>query len=255
MHLGALDRLYASAAAQLGTDRLDSVLAAGDLDALEQVLAGFLGRLRNDGLISGADRSGAWRTAVRFVGDTMRLRGSSSAAEVSNIEAGLRRRERLYGQLSHTPPWTRAPLRALPALVIEDLWDQFDPNSQRNPFRSAPDGHTLATVIPAIETAIGANLGMIVAHASYRGYNAPKDKMFKVHVAGYRRGLIGHLKQDHRMGRNFLVFTVGDANNAMLAAVSYNFSLLLNWLFVCLLPGAACNRSSHDQPDLRSSPE
>jgi IS5 family transposase len=71
--------------------------------------------------------------------------------------------------------------------------------------------------------------------------------MFKVHVAGYRRGLtkaikralrrraavepvIGHLKNDHRMGRNFLAFTEGDANNAMLAAVGYNFSLLLNWL-------------------------
>jgi IS5 family transposase len=109
------------------------------------------------------------------------------------------------------------------------------------------DGHTLATVTPAIETAIGANLGKIVADAGYRGHNAPKDKTFKVHVAGYRRGLtkaikralrrraavepvIGHLKQDHRMGRNFLAFPEGDANNAMLAAVGYNFSLLLNWL-------------------------
>jgi IS5 family transposase len=71
--------------------------------------------------------------------------------------------------------------------------------------------------------------------------------MFKVHVAGYKQGLtktvkhafrrraavepvIGHLKQDHRMGRNFLAFTEGDANNAVLAAVGYNFSLLLNWL-------------------------
>lgn len=40
--------------------------------------------------------------------------------------------------------------------------------------------------------------------------------------------VIGHLKQDHRMGHNFLAFTEGDANNAMLAG--YNFSLLLNWL-------------------------
>ncbi|MER9433247.1 hypothetical protein [Mesorhizobium sp. M0408] len=34
--------------------------------------------------------------------------------------------------------------------------------------------------------------------------------------------LIGHLKQDHRLGPNFLAFTEGDANNAMLAAVGYN---------------------------------
>lgn len=32
------------------------------------------------------------------------------------------------------------------------------------------------------------------------------------------------------MGRNFLAFPEGDANNAMLAAIGYNFSLLLNWL-------------------------
>lgn len=99
MHLGALDRLYASAEAQLGADRLDNVLAAGDFHALENVLAGFLGKLRNDGLISGADRSGAWRTAVTFVGDVMRLRGTSTSAELSEMESGLRRLERLYGQL------------------------------------------------------------------------------------------------------------------------------------------------------------
>jgi transposase, IS5 family len=86
--------------------------------------------------------------------------------------------------------------------------------------------------------------------------------MFKVHVAGYKRGLaqavkralrrraavepvIGHLKNDHRMGRNFLAFSEGDANNAVLAAVGYNFSLLLNWLrflyafFLVLLATAA----------------
>ncbi|RWI04344.1 IS5 family transposase [Mesorhizobium sp.] len=109
------------------------------------------------------------------------------------------------------------------------------------------DGHTLATIIPAIEDTIGVSLGKIVTDAGYRGHNAPKGKMFKVHVAGYKRGLtkvvkralrrraavepvIGHLKNDHRMGRNFLAFSEGDANNAVLAAVGYNFSLLLNWL-------------------------
>ena len=109
------------------------------------------------------------------------------------------------------------------------------------------DGHTLATIIPGIEETIGVNLASILTDAGYRGHNAPKDKMFKVHVAGQKRGLtkaikrvlrrraavepvIGHLKNDHRMGRNFLAFSEGDANNAILAAVGYNFSLLLNWL-------------------------
>ncbi len=66
VHLGALERFYVSAETQLGTDRLDSVLAAGDFNALENVLAGFLGKLRNDGLISGADRSGPWTNSTEI---------------------------------------------------------------------------------------------------------------------------------------------------------------------------------------------
>ena len=42
--------------------------------------------------------------------------------------------------------------------------------------------------------------------------------------------VIGHLKEDHRMGRNYLAGRAGDAANAVLAAVGYNFRLLLVWL-------------------------
>ncbi len=69
----------------------------------------------------------------------------------------------------------------------------------------------------------------------------------RVYVAGQKRGLspaikrafrrrsavepvIGHLKNEHRMGRNHLSGSAGDAINAVLAAVGYNFRLLLRWL-------------------------
>ncbi len=42
--------------------------------------------------------------------------------------------------------------------------------------------------------------------------------------------VIGHLKAEHRMGRNHLVGSAGDALNAVLAAAGYNFRLLLRWL-------------------------
>jgi hypothetical protein len=42
--------------------------------------------------------------------------------------------------------------------------------------------------------------------------------------------VIGHLKEEHRMGRNYLAGKAGDAANAVLAAVGYNFRLLLVWL-------------------------
>lgn len=41
--------------------------------------------------------------------------------------------------------------------------------------------------------------------------------------------VIGHMKTDHRVGRNFLKGANGDQTNAVLAAEGYNFSLLLRW--------------------------
>src|ERR1700691_4942634 len=109
------------------------------------------------------------------------------------------------------------------------------------------DGHTLATVIPEIETQIGANLARIVADRGYRGHNAPPDHKFKVYISGQRRRVtetikrqlrrrsavepvIGHAKAEHRMGRNYLAGAHGDAANAVLAAAGYNFRRLLAWL-------------------------
>ena len=56
------------------------------------------------------------------------------------------------------------------------------------------DGHTLATVIPEIETQIGANLARIVADRGYRGHNAPPDHKFKPYLSGCltRRGFEGN---------------------------------------------------------------
>ena len=42
--------------------------------------------------------------------------------------------------------------------------------------------------------------------------------------------VIGHVKAEHRMGRNYLKGRNGDRINAVLAAAGYNFGLLLRWL-------------------------
>jgi len=113
------------------------------------------------------------------------------------------------------------------------------------------DGHTLKTVIPAIEARVGATLTRIIADAGYKGHNAPQTHRFKVYTAGQKRGMtdqikremrrrsavepvIGHLKADHRMGRNQLSHSQGDAANAILAAVGYNFRRILAWLSILL---------------------
>jgi len=113
------------------------------------------------------------------------------------------------------------------------------------------DGHTLGTVIPAIEQIVGATLKRILADAGYKGHNAPPQHRFKVYTAGQKRGMtetikremrrrsavepvIGHAKAEHRMGRNYLAGHAGDAINAVLAAAGYNFRRLLAWFGLLL---------------------
>jgi hypothetical protein len=50
------------------------------------------------------------------------------------------------------------------------------------------------------------------------------------------RPVIGHVKAEHRMGRNHLAGRAGDAANPILVAVGYNFRRLIAWLaaFVCI---------------------
>jgi IS5 family transposase len=87
----------------------------------------------------------------------------------------------------------------------------------------------------------------VITDDGYRGHKAPLTQSSCVYTSGQKRGVtaqikrelrsrpavepvIGHLKDDHRMGRNYLAGCDGDASNAVLAAVGYNFSLLLLWL-------------------------
>jgi transposase, IS5 family len=109
------------------------------------------------------------------------------------------------------------------------------------------DGHTLATVIPHVEGIIGNEIQRIIGDKGYRGHGAPAPYDMRVYVSEQRRGVtkqiarelrrraavepvIGHMKAEHRMDRNYLRHPSGDANNAVLAAVGYNFARLLAWL-------------------------
>src|SRR3982074_1574273 len=103
-----------------------------------------------------------------------------------------------------------------------------------------------------MEAMVGNTLERILTDKGYRGHNAPPDYKFRVFISGQKRGVtprikrqlhrrsaiepvIGHLKEEHRMGRNYLWHRRGDAANAILPAVRYNFPRLLRSLrlFCC----------------------
>ncbi len=122
------------------------------------------------------------------------------------------------------------------------------------------DGHTLGPVIAEMEKLTGVEARRIHVDKGYRGHNHPHK--FRVWISGQVRRVtktirremrrraavepvIGHIKAEHRMERNYLKGRDGDRANAVLAAAGYNFSLLLRWfeallraLFTALLRAA-----------------
>src|SRR6202158_2603673 len=110
-----------------------------------------------------------------------------------------------------------------------------------NPF----DGHTLGPVVADLEKLTGIETRRIHVDKGYRGHTPPHR--FRVGISGQVRRVtaairremrrraavepvIGHVKGEHRMGRNYLKGRNGDRMNAVLAAAGYNFGLLLRWL-------------------------
>jgi IS5 family transposase len=114
-----------------------------------------------------------------------------------------------------------------------------------NPF----DGHTLGPAIADLQKNTGIEVKRIHVDKGYRGHNHPNK--FRVWITGQVRRttaalkremkrraaiepIIGHVKAEHRMGRNYLKGKDGDRINAVLAAVGFNFHLLLRWIAALL---------------------
>ena len=107
------------------------------------------------------------------------------------------------------------------------------------------DGHTLNTVTQNMIGITGIEPERIYVDRGYRGHDYPNKH--RVYRSGQKRGVfgvikkelrrrsviepvIGHLKSDGRLGRNYLKGTLGDQQNSLLTAVGHNFRLLLKWL-------------------------
>jgi IS5 family transposase len=132
------------------------------------------------------------------------------------------------------------------------------------------DGHTLAPVLEETQALTGIEIERVYVDKGYQGHDAPKP--LRVFQSGQRRGVfgaikrelrrrsaieavIGHLKTDGHLGRNFLKGRNGDHANAVLTAAGYNFRLVLKWLrallrqilaavFAALEPKSALNPAS-----------
>jgi IS5 family transposase len=113
-----------------------------------------------------------------------------------------------------------------------------------NPF----DGHTLQGALKQMKRIVGWEAANAYVDKGYRG-NPKQLGKTHIHLANRRKKsmkprewfwfkrrnaiepVIGHMKHDHRMARNYLEGTDGDRINALLAACGFNLRKLLQAFF------------------------
>ena len=126
------------------------------------------------------------------------------------------------------------------------------------------DSKTLAPTLDRVVQWTGQRYARVLVDKGYRGHGKVGSSAViipgkKAHDSAYalrrhkklckRRSaieaMVGHLKSEHRLGRNYLKGNVGDTNNALLAGMGFNLMLLLRelvgnflvdmfWAFFCL---------------------
>ena len=112
------------------------------------------------------------------------------------------------------------------------------------------DGHTLERALTQSESITGIASAVAYCDLGYRGHGYQgktqirlAGKIPKRATASVRRWMkrraaiepiIGHLKSDHRLGRNYLKGEAGDKANVMLVAAVYNVAKLLAWFYCAL---------------------
>lgn len=109
-----------------------------------------------------------------------------------------------------------------------------------NPF----DGHTLAAAISQVERVSGVVPERCYVDRGYRGHGVASPSVF---ISGQRRGVtptikkelrrrsavepvIGHMKEDGKLGRNWLKGSIGDKINALLCGAGQNIRIILRKL-------------------------
>lgn len=115
-------------------------------------------------------------------------------------------------------------------------------------FRNEYDGHTLAPALQQVETLTGKAPKTATVDRGYRGksvigntkiqlpkpFNSRQSKYEQQRLKKAHRKrasiepVIGHLKADHRVNRNFYKGIFGDNINIMLAAAAFNFKRMMN---------------------------
>ena len=169
---------------------------------------------------------------------------SLNAPEVSCIAKGKAHKQYEFGSKVSVSSWVGSKV------VVEIASFSGNPH----------DSKTLPPTLAQVKQWTGRDYERVLVDKGYRGHGQVRHSEViipgkKVHASAYalrrhkrlckRRSaieaMIGHLKSDHRLGRNYLKGSIGDGVNALLAGMGFNLMLLVRELvghFLSVILGA-----------------
>jgi len=135
--LANVEAFYVFSEADRSLGSLDDALGSLNMSLLEEMLESFFVTLRNVPEV-GATAEQRWRDALAFVRDTCEriARTPALSAQLDEMRIRLERLDRMYGQLRIAKKSMPAFVRALPARVMQELYDAVIPYSKTNPFKT-----------------------------------------------------------------------------------------------------------------------
>lgn len=145
------------------------------------------------------------------------------------------------------------------AATSRDNWVVGIQAHHGNPY----DGHTLNGILEQVSQMTGITVKEAFCDRGYRGHNHTGDTI--VHIAGKKsrsrslrkwlrrrsaiEPVIGHLKSDNRMDRNYLKGAVGDIINALLCGCGANIRKLIAAFFLFLHIFASLGNKMREYPE------
>ena len=110
------------------------------------------------------------------------------------------------------------------------------------------DGHTLKGALKNAKEISETAINQVFVDRGYKGH---KIEDVTVYTSGQRKGitesirkalkrrqaiepLIGHMKSEGKLSKNYLKGVIGDRLNAMLVGIGYNLRLILRWIYLHL---------------------
>lgn len=107
------------------------------------------------------------------------------------------------------------------------------------------DGHTLQKTLETAESITGNKIKKAFVDKGYKGHGVEGKR---VYMTGQKKGItnwirkqikrrqaiephIGHMKNEGKLGRNYLKGKLGDKLNALLCGIGHNLRLLIRWIW------------------------